>query len=90
MIRVDRTSWLDLSLGRFKRGDIGLPIDTSLDYKAQICAQVRIPTKDRDGNPMTKYETPGNRADHFGHARNYAEIALPFALGVGTNTDIRE
>ena len=90
MIRVDRTSWLDLSLGRFKRGEIGLPIDATLDYKAQICAQVRIPTKDKDGNPMTKYETPGNRADHFGHARNYAEIALPFALGIGVNTDIRE
>lgn len=89
MIRVDRTSWLDMALGRFKHGTIRLPIDTSLTYKDQIKAQIRIPQKDKDGNPTTKYQTPGNRADHFGHARNYAEIALPFACGIGVTTDIR-
>lgn len=89
IINVDRTSWLDLSLGRFKLGTITLPMDTSLDYKAQIMAQVRIPKKDNDGNPIARYETPGNRHDHYGHARNYAEIALPFALSLGQSTDIR-
>jgi len=89
IINVDRTSWLDLSLGRFKNGTITLPMDTGLDYKQHIMAQVRIPKKDKDGNPIAKYETPGNRHDHYGHARNYAEIALPFAGGLGVASDIR-
>lgn len=90
IINVDRTSWLDMSLGRFKNGTITLPIDTGLDYKQQIMAQVRIPKKDANGNPIARYETPGNRFDHYGHARNYAEIALPFATGIGIVTDFRE
>lgn len=89
IINVDRTSWLDLSLGRFKNGTIVLPSNTTLEYKQHIKAQVRIPKKDANGNPVTRYETPGNRADHYGHARNYAEIALPFSLGMGPSKDIR-
>lgn len=88
-INVDRTSWLDLSLGRFKNGTITLPMDTGYDYKEHVKAQVRIPKKDQHGNPIARYETPGNRHDHYGHARNYAEIALPFALGLGVSSDIR-
>lgn len=88
-VSVDRTSWLDMSLGRFKTGTIELPQDTSEDYKNHICAQVRIPKIDQNGHPIAKYETPGNRQDHYGHARNYAEIALPFACGMGVNSDIR-
>ncbi len=88
-VKVDRTSWLDLSLGRFKNGTIEIPMDTGMDYKNHIMAQVRIPKKDANGNPITRYETPGNRADHYGHARNYAEIALPFAAGLGVASDIR-
>ncbi len=64
-------------------------MDTGMDYKNHIMAQVRIPKKDANGNPITRYETPGNRADHYGHARNYAEIALPFAAGLGVASDIR-
>lgn len=89
IINVDRTSWLDLALGRFKNGTITLPMDTGNDYKEHVKAQVRIPKKDANGNPTTRYETPGNRHDHYGHARNYAEIALPFALGLGVSSDIR-
>lgn len=89
IICVDRTSWLDLSLGRFKNGSIVLPIDVSRDYKQHIVAQVRVPKKDRQGNPVASYQTPKNSPDHFGHARNYAEIALPFALGLGVSSDIR-
>lgn len=84
IIKVDRTSWLDLALGRFKNGTISLPVDTTIDYKQHIMAQVRVCKKDMNGNPVNRYETPGNRQDHYGHARNYAEIALPFALGLGS------
>lgn len=83
IIKVDRTSWLDLSLGRFKNGTITLAADTRTEYKDHIMAQVRLTKKDNNGNPISRYETPGNRQDHYGHARNYAEIALPFALGLG-------
>jgi hypothetical protein len=88
-ISVDRTSWLDMSLGRFKNGTIDLPMDVSQDYKNHITAQVRKPEVDNYGNTFARYITPGNRHDHYGHARNYAEIALPFALNQGVNTDIR-
>lgn len=88
-ISVDRTSWLDLSLGRFKNGTIDLPMDISQDYKNHIMAQVRKPEVDPHGNTFARYITPGNRHDHYGHARNYAEIALPFALNQGVNTAIR-
>lgn len=90
-INVDRTSWLDMSLGRFQRGQKGilLPSDIDLEYRENLKAQVRVYLKDNDGNPIGKYVTPANAADHYGHARNYAEIALPLALGIGRATDIR-
>lgn len=88
-INVDRTSWLDMALGRFKNGTIAVPADVPRDYKHHICAQVRVSKKDKDGNPVARYETPGNRQDHYGHARNYAEIALPFAGGLGVSQDMR-
>jgi len=89
-INVDRTSWLDMSLGRFQRGQKGiiLPADIDLEYRENLKAQVRVYLKDNDGNPMGKYVTPANAADHYGHARNYAEIALPLALGIGRASDI--
>lgn len=89
IVSVDRTAWLDLSLGRFKNGSIQIPMDTGYDYKQHIMAQVRIPKKDKYGNPIAQYRTPENKHDHYGHARNYAEIALPFALGLGAARDIR-
>lgn len=77
-VKVDRTSWLDMSLGRFKAGTIWIPRDVHPVYKQQIKAQVRVYEKDRHGNPIGRYITPVGE-DHFGHARNYAEIALPLA-----------
>jgi hypothetical protein len=86
-LRVDRTSWLDLSLGRFKSGTIRFPADVHPDYGDHIKAQVAITKKDRNGNPTRAYITPSGQ-DHFGHARNYAEIALPLACAIATNEDI--
>jgi hypothetical protein len=89
-INVDRTSWLDMSLGRFQRGQKGimLPSDVDLEYRENLKAQVRVYLKDNDGNAIGRYVTPANAADHYGHARNYAEIALPLALGIGRGSDI--
>lgn len=85
-ITVDRTSWLDLSLGRFKDKRISLPIDTQLEYKDQIKAQVKVYEKDADGNPIAKYIN-GGRDDHYGHARNYAELALS-CVAIAETADI--
>ena len=87
-ITVDRTSWLDMSLGRFKSQRIELPIDTDLEYLMHLKSLVRVYEKDQDGNPVGKYVKKERDEDHLAHARNYAEIALPFAFNVGQNQDI--
>lgn len=85
-ITVDRTSWLDASLGRFIKKDIVLPYNITDEYREHIKAQVRRYEKDDNGNPVGRYVSVG--ADHYGHARNYNEIALPFALSSATNEPI--
>ena len=86
-ITVDRTSWLDMSFSRFHGGTIRLPLDLSVEYKTHIKAPVRIYEKDKNGNPIGRYET-GNEPDHFAHSRNYSEIALPLAANVAMSYDI--
>lgn len=88
-VTVDRTSWLDLSLGRFRNKTIKIPQNTGLEYKAHLKAPVRVYKKDADGNPMGFYVS-GTKEDHHAHARNYAEIALPIAAGLYHNEDVRE
>jgi hypothetical protein len=85
-ITVDRTSWLDLSLGRFHNHTIRIPIDTTHEYKKQLRALVRIYEKDANGNPIGRYVNV--EADHYGHARNYNEIALQIAASRGFNKNI--
>jgi hypothetical protein len=87
-ITVDRTSWLDMSFSRFHSKRIQLPLNLSQEYKQQIKTPVRIYEKDRDGNPIGRYVTTQNDADHFAHARNYAEIALPLAASLAVNYNI--
>lgn len=86
-VSVDRTSWLDLSLGRFRAGSISLPYDINTEYREHIKALVRIYEKDKNGNPYGKY-VKGNNEDHYAHARNYAEIALPLAANLTASRDI--
>lgn len=86
---VDRTSWLDMSLGRFQTGTISIPQDTPLDYREHLKAPTRIYKKDKDGNPVGMYVT-GNEDDHYAHARNYSEIALSQAMCFGQNKNITE
>lgn len=87
-ISVDRTAWLDLSLGRFRNHSISLPKNLPEMYKKHVKAPIRRPEKDKYGNPTARYFTGERVADHFAHARNYAEIALPLALGVGAVEEI--
>jgi len=86
-VKVDRTSWLDLSLGRFKSRTIRIAADMPEEWKSHIKNQVRVYEKDRAGNPTGRYITPTGE-DHFGHARNYAEIALPLACEMAAPINI--
>ncbi len=90
MLTVDRTCWLDTSLGRFKTGRIELPRDTSDDFKLHVKNLVRTyervkdNKKDKETSSVATYVNLG--PDHYAHALNYAEIALQYAprQGIGT------
>jgi len=88
-ITVDRTSWLDLSLGRFRHKTIELPCDIDHEVRANLKSQVRVYEKDRNGNIIGRY-IKGSDEDHYAHARNYSELALPFAMGMANPQDITE
>jgi hypothetical protein len=86
-VLLDRTSWLDLSLGRFRQGSIDLPMDLSNEYRKHVKEPVRVYEKDKDGNPVGRYVSAGD--DHAAHSRNYAEIALRIAIKIGQSHDIQ-
>lgn len=88
-VSVDRTTWLDISLGRFRRGKswLTIPNDIDQEYRTHIKALVRVYEKDKEGNPIGRY-VKGNDDDHYAHARNYSEIALPLAVSIASSHDI--
>lgn len=86
-ITVDRTSWLDMSLGRFHSKTITLPRDIPHEYREHIKSPVRHYEKDNDGNQIGKYINTGD--DHYAHAGNYSEIALPLAASMASNKDVK-
>jgi hypothetical protein len=86
LITVDRTNWLDASMGRFHSDRIHLPADTSHEFKEHIKALVRTYEKDDQGNSRAIYLNTA--PDHFAHAFNYAEIALPMAAGIVSGGDV--
>lgn len=73
-VTVNRTAWLDRSLGRVMHGQIDLPMDIPLEFKQHLQRLVRVPGKDKDGNITYAYKKTGE--DHYAHSRNYSEIAL--------------
>lgn len=76
-IRVHRTTWLDISLGRIIREEMELPADLPLEAATNLQAIAKTYVLDKDGNQVAKYIN--NKADHYAHARNYSEIALAMA-----------
>jgi len=86
-INVDRTMWLDSSMGRYHNISIDLPIDLSSEYKTQIQNIARIYEEDGDGNPVGRWVS--NNDDHFAFARVYNEIALPLAVAITQNKDVK-
>ena len=83
MLTVDRTNWLDASLGRFKTNRIELPRDIPDDFRKHVMNLTRTyerdkdDKKDKEASAIAKYVNTG--PDHFAHALTYAEIALQFA-----------
>lgn len=88
ILTVDRTNWLDATMGRFHSNRIHLPDDVSHEFKENVQSLVRTWEKDEFGNPRAYYDNNG--PDHFGHALNYCEIALPLAANRGEGGDITE
>ena len=64
-----------------------LPQNISIEYREHIKNLVRHYRKDTNNNPISEYVAVG--PDHFGHARCYAEIALPLAASLITSQDIK-
>lgn len=85
---VDRTNWLDATMGRFHSERVQLPADVSHEFREHMKALVRTYEKDEVGNPRATYLNTG--PDHFAHALNYCEIALPLAAGIVSGDDITE
>lgn len=88
IVTVDRSNWLDASMGRFHSGRVHLPADTSHEFKDHIKSLVRTYEKDEQGNSRAVYLNTG--ADHYGHAFNYAEIAFKLAAGVVAGGDLND
>lgn len=90
VVTVDKTSWLDIALGRFKvDGRITLPRDIGLEYRDHLKALLRTYTREKDtGHPVATYVNMG--PDHYSHATCYAEIALPFAASYVKGVDITQ
>lgn len=86
VVTVDRTNWMDASVGRFHSGRLHLPADVSYEFREHMKNVVRTYEKDELGNPRAVYHNVS--ADHFVHALTYAEIALPLAAGIVTGRDI--
>lgn len=91
LVSVDRTSWLDLSLGRVRRGKpyMFLPKDIPHDAREHLKALVRIIKFDDQGNPFAIYTKKDSVDDHYAHARNYSEIALQLAAEIGHGRNIK-
>lgn len=88
MAQVDRTNWLDITLGRFYAGTTELPCDLPGVFREHIKNLVRLYEEDKEGNPIAVYRNYG--PDHYAHALNYAEMALPCAAAIVTNKNVKK
>lgn len=88
IINVNRTSWMDAALGRVKAQRIVFPIDLPHEYVEHLQVPSRIWVRNKDGNPVATWKTPDGKADHHAHARTYAEVALPLAMGLSASYDV--
>lgn len=85
---VDRTFWLDTMFAGFKGKRTTMPDPPSDELRSHLKALVRVyrPAKDDEKEDTAYYRNTG--PDHFAHAYNYSEMALPLAAAKVTNHDI--
>lgn len=88
LVTCDRTSWLDLSVGRFRTQTISLPRDVSFEYVSHLTSIARIWEHDQHNNPIGRWVAPGGLGDHHAHSRNYAEIALALSTNLRQSYDL--
>jgi hypothetical protein len=90
LVSVSRTFWLDTSLGRVRAGNIIFPRDLPMEYRQHmknVVKKYKKADENTDQDETAIYVKTG--ADHFAHARNYNEMALPLAAALATNQNIR-
>lgn len=89
LISVNRTYWLDTSLGRIRTSRIKFPRDLPEEYRDHMKNLVKRYEENTDGDDISKYLKVDGKDDHYAHARNYNEMALPLAASMATNQNIR-
>lgn len=76
VVRINRTMAMDANYDRMAGGDLAVPeqIIRQDDIRKQLCAPVRVTTRDSHGQPVASWEhtTP----DDYFHASVYCMIAL--------------
>lgn len=91
-ILAGRTFWLDTYLARYRfpKERISLPGNITPEHKDQVQSIVKHYSRTDTGEYGAQYISQG--IDHFGHASNYAEIAIRASIldKFGANTDITE
>lgn len=81
-----RTSWLDLSQGRFRRQSIHLPRNISVEFREAIKSLVRLEKRNDSGDIVARYISRGS--DHEAFARMFNELALVFAVSGRENKNV--
>jgi len=74
-LTVDRTSFLDMALGRYHHNRVLIPHNTPGVVKEHLKAPARTYEVDELGVPRGVYKTSPGADDHFAHAAVYCEVA---------------
>lgn len=87
-VTADRTFWFDTMFGAFKTNRVILPDLPNSEEKVHLKAMVRVyrESKHEEKQAVAYYRNIG--PDHYAHAWNYSEMALPLAVSKGTNRDL--
>jgi len=87
-LTVDRTTFMDMALGRITKERIEFPSDVSSVFKEHLQSPVRTyEINDSDGRPRAVYQN--NKDDHGAHALTFCEIALHRAYHRQTGNAIK-
>lgn len=87
ILTVDRTAFLDMSLGRFHKGRTVLPQNIPSVFRDHLKNLVRTYELDDMGKPKAVYVSLG--ADHLAHALNLTEVAHMQAYSRQTGRTIK-